>query len=196
MTSVTSPPYDQSDNDTALLALVAQGDRQAFEILYDRYSAQVHALIKRIVHDPMVADELLQESFLQVWRKADSYHGKGAAAAWLFRIARNRSLDELRQRNRRPNDNTGSAEDQKRMEWVKTPQDLEQEIEDRWTRYEVLQALEGISPDQRRALQMAYYEDMSHSEIASATSIPLGTIKTRIYSGLRAIARTLHGTGQ
>ena len=86
--------------DEALLRRVASGDRRGFEVLYDRQASATYGLILRIVRDRTVADDVLQEAFWQVWKRASEYRGEGQVAAWIFRIARNRSLDELRRRQR------------------------------------------------------------------------------------------------
>ncbi|MGH2541948.1 MAG: RNA polymerase sigma factor [Ardenticatenaceae bacterium] len=188
----------ESKSDEALLRLVAEGDARALEACYDRHAQLVYNVIFRIVRSSDLADEILQETFWQVWQKADSFSGDGTAAAWLYRIARNKSLDLLRRQKARPQPlMTGTEQDEHRV-WdtlSADDSDVEQALERRWDRQRVREALQLIPAEQRLCLELAYFEGMSQSQIAEYTDTPLGTIKTRIRMGVRKLERILRGYG-
>lgn len=183
-------------SDEQLLQLVARRDADAFEALYDRHAQVVYHLILRIVNEPRTAEELVQECFWQVWQKAGDYRGAGAGAAWLYRIARNRGLDLVRQREARP----------KTMAWEGAelpalsaqsyqPPSVEMTVEQRWRQQQVRQSLASLPEEQRVILELAYFEGMTQSEIAEYLSLPIGTIKSRIRLGVEKLERLLVATG-
>jgi len=181
-------------SDEILLQSVIQKETGAFEILYDRHASGVYNILIGMVHDESVAEELLQETFWQVWQKADQYNVKGAASAWLHRIARNKALDQLRrQKTRSP----VLSNDIETYEWAfrQHQPSAESEFEQRWTRELVQQALDRIPNEQRLCLELAYFEGLSQQEIAEKTQTPLGTIKTRIRIGMEKVERLLLGSG-
>lgn len=162
---------------------IAQGDREAFAELHNRHASVVYSLILRIVRDPAVADELLQETFWQAWEKADQFSGTGAAAAWLYRIGRNKSLDELRRQKARPQPLIHQDEAEQEKVWAKIEAqnaNVEKITERAQQRHNVREALTQLPEEQRQCLELAYFDGMSQRQIAEETSIPLGTVKTRI----------------
>jgi RNA polymerase sigma-70 factor (ECF subfamily) len=188
------------DSDEALLQLIAQRDAAALEMLYDRYAQTIYNLIKRIVQEPAIADELLQETFWQVWQACapSQFRGEGAAAAWLCRIARNKSLDQLRRQKARPRPleiKSDEAEEVLWDEFIATDVEVEQGIARSWDWQYVRRALTQIPSEQRLCLELAYFEGMSQSQIAEYTHIPLGTIKTRLRLGLEKLERILRVAG-
>jgi RNA polymerase sigma-70 factor, ECF subfamily len=188
------------DSDEALLQLIAQRDAAALEMLYDRYAQTIYNLIKRIVQEPAIADELLQETFWQVWQACtqSQFRGEGAAAAWLCRIARNKSLDQLRRQKARPRPleiKSDEAEEVLWDEFIATDVEVEQVTARSWDRQYVRQALTQIPSEQRLCLELAYFEGMSQSQIAEYTHTPLGTIKTRLRLGLEKLERILRVAG-
>jgi RNA polymerase sigma-70 factor (ECF subfamily) len=185
--------------DEVLLQLIAQRDATALETLYDRYAQTIYNLIVRIVQNPAIADELLQETFWQVWQAGGQgqFRGEGAAAAWLCRIARNKSLDQLRRQKARPRPvETRSDEDEERL-WNQFIADVEVErqTEHSWDRQYLRQALDRIPSDQRLCLELAYFEGMSQRQIAKHTDTPLGTVKTRLRMGLEKLEYILRVAG-
>jgi len=171
-------PSQIADND--LLQAVSRGDESALAALYDRYRLILFGLILRILHDRHEAEDVLQEAFLQVWRRARDFdESRGRAFTWLVTIARSRALDRLRasgsrartatEAEQQPRESTGDAA----ADAVKSEQG---EI--------VRQALAELPEEQRRALFMAYFEGLTQSEIAARLGDPLGTVKTRMRSGL------------
>lgn len=185
-------------SDEILLQKIAQQDSAALERLYDRHAQTVFNLIGRIVRDAAIADELLQETFWQVWQQADRYRGEGSAAAWMYRIARNKSLDQLRRQKARPQPlETGNEADDQTV-WDQLPADnaeVEPVVEQRRDSRAVRQALQEIPAEQRQCLELAYFEGMSQRQIAEHTATPLGTVKTRIKMGMEKLERFLRAEG-
>ncbi len=170
---------NQAVDDMRLVARVRAGDQQALSELYDRYSKVVYGVALRILHDTGAAEDLLQDIFLQLWRKPDAFDSsRGSLAAWLAVIARHRSIDRLRQR--RPETNIEDCV-------IVTATDLRDETERSLVIEKVRVVMNEMGPDQRTAMEMAFFEGLTHTEIAEKTGEPLGTIKTRIRSGLQML---------
>lgn len=186
--------HDHPLTDEILLALVIQKDATAFEALYDRHACTLYNIILRVVRDPHVAQDLLQDVFWQIWQKAQQYSGTGSVIAWLACIARNKALDELRQQRSRPRRRTDTRETMDDS-LVAPKQSPEQAVEEQWTQQQVQRALATIPPAQRLCLQLAYFDGLSHSAIASQINVPLGTIKTRIRIGLEKVRHILPSLG-
>jgi RNA polymerase sigma-70 factor (ECF subfamily) len=183
-----------SYSDETLLRLINRKDIRAYEALYDRHAQVVFNLVMRIVRDRAVAEELLQEIFWQVWQKAEQYEGAGSVAAWLYRVARNKSLDFLRHQRARPQMAASELEMLERSLRLASSS-AESEAEQAWRRQQVTQALESIPGEQRLCLELAYFEGMSQREIAEQTRTPLGTIKTRMRIGMEKLERILRAVG-
>ena len=152
------------------------GDQSALAELYDRYSSVVYAVALRVLGDTGAAEDVLQEIFLQLWRNPGAFDSaRGNLGAWLAVIARNRSIDALRRR--KPETDIEDV-------IVSVAPDLAAEADRSRAAQKVREVLGTMPGPQRSALEMAYFEGMSHSEIAVKTGEPLGTIKTRIRNGL------------
>ena len=170
-------------SDEELVKRLVDKDEQAFLTLYDRYSRRVFALTLHILRDEQLAEEATQDAFLKCWCRARSFFTeRGAFASWLLTIARNISLDRLRLDKHRP---ALSGERDPEDIWDLLP-DVESELEEtRWrSLYFILQSL---PKDNRIAIEMAYYQGLSHSEIADTLGWPVGTVKTRIRLGMNQI---------
>ncbi|MEZ4870603.1 MAG: sigma-70 family RNA polymerase sigma factor [Caldilineaceae bacterium] len=185
--------YRQYD-DEELLRLVRKSDTVAYEAFYDRYAQTAYSVILRIVRDNAIAEELLHETFWQVWQSATTYEGRGQVAAWLLRIARNRALDELRRQRARP-----QAALQEFEVAASNIQDFrlntERNVEQQLQRRDVLQALESIPEDQRLCLELAYFDGLTQREIAERFNLSLGTVKSRMRIGMEKLERLLRGAG-
>ncbi len=157
------------------------GDQSALAELYDRYSSVVYAVALRVLGDTRAAEDILQEVFLQLWRNPGAFDAaRGNLGAWLAVITRNRAIDSLRRR--KPETDIDDV-------IVSVAPDLAGEA-DRSRAAEKIRGVLGAMPSaQRSALEMAYFEGMSHSEIAGKTGEPLGTIKTRIRAGLMTLRK-------
>jgi RNA polymerase sigma-70 factor, ECF subfamily len=177
-----SIPQRQSvAGDLAIVTGLKAGDQRAMADLYGRYSSVVYAVALRVVGDTGAAEDVLQEVFLQLWRNPGAFDAaRGSLAGWLAVITRNRAIDFLRKR--RPETDIEDVV-------LAVAPDLAGEAERARTAEKVRGVLGAMAPNQRMALEMAYWEGMSHSEIAEKTGEPLGTIKTRIRTGLMALRR-------
>lgn len=183
--------------DELLLQRIAARDVQAVDAFYERYAQKVFNLLVRIVTDSRVAEELLQETFLQVWQKGGSYQGEGAVPAWLFRIARNKGLDHLRRRKARPQAADDSQDGDELLERISAtgPIHVEKQVSLNLDQARLREALAAVPEEQRQCLELAYFQGMSQSEIAEFTQTSLGTVKTRIRLGLEKLERSLRAAG-
>ena len=182
------------ESDKIVLDEIAQGSSDALMLLYDRYSQTIYQLILRIVHDGTVADELLQETFWTVWQKAEQYDSTGSVAAWLSRIARNKSLDELRRQKARPRPSLAHDSDENQTRLEAEPDHaikVEETVANNWLRHQVQTALAELPEEQRMCLELAYFNGMTQREIASHTDVSVGTVKTRVRLGLEKLERLL-----
>jgi RNA polymerase sigma-70 factor (ECF subfamily) len=188
----SSPDHAATGIDSDLLALIAKGDRRAFGRLYDQSSTLLYTLCIRILGDHDEAADLLQEIYAEVWRKAARYDARrGTPMAWLVTLSRSRAIDRLRARVSRGRALTHSIDDTKATDVQDcAPTPLEQHVGSE-LRMSVVQALAELPAAQRQALELAYYEGLSHSEIAARLGEPLGTIKTRIKLGMNKLKTTL-----
>jgi RNA polymerase sigma-70 factor (ECF subfamily) len=181
-------------SDSALIRRVAQGDEQALSMLYDRYSSTVMGIATKIVQQREIAEEVTQESFWRVWQRAQTFDSaRGNFAPWLFGIARNLSIDELRRRAARPQ----TVYDDPERSWMSDLPDETSDVEGTaWLaeqRQAVRAAMSALSPEQREALELAYFSGLTQREIADKLGNPLGTIKTRVRLGLFKLRDLLSG---
>jgi RNA polymerase sigma-70 factor (ECF subfamily) len=168
-----------SDGDADLLRRMASGDESALGALYDRWSAQVHALVLHLLRDGDEAEDVVEEVFWQAWRQAARYESaRGTVATWMLTIARSRALDRLRARRRlREEPMPETASDTEIDERAEDPSVFTEAGERRKI---VRAALEALPQEQREALELAYFGGLSQTEIAEKTGLPLGTVKTRM----------------
>jgi RNA polymerase sigma-70 factor (ECF subfamily) len=174
---------------------VAAGEEAALAALYDRWAATVHALARRVVREPSEADDVVEDTFWQVWRQAGRYDpARGSASAWLLTIARSRALDRRRARARLREETEDSPETLSGVaaegELGRSPYEMA-EAADR--RRVVKAALADLPAEQREALELAYYGGLSQTEIAERTGTPLGTVKTRMRLALQKLRDRLAG---
>ena len=171
------------NDERSVLAAVSRGDKNAFAGLYDRHVSLVYGIAKRILGDPAQAEDVTQSVFTMLWAKPGSFGG-GNFAAWIARVARNAALDIVRSaavRTREPEMPIDIASDN----------DLEDEVFSRLQSSAVVQALSTLPDDQRQAIEQAYFQGLSYSEVAARLGAPLGTVKSRIRTGLRRLWETL-----
>ena len=172
-------------SDTDLLVRVAERDREAFELLYERYVRPIFGLALRRLRDRQRAEDAVQETFAAVWRSAQSYRPeRGPAAPWLYTVARNAIVDRQRAKVEQPAEipDTTSAE--------AGPADR---AETSFVSWRVHRALEELPEKEREVLELAYWSELSQSEVAAYLHIPLGTVKTRTRSALARLADLLEG---
>jgi RNA polymerase sigma-70 factor, ECF subfamily len=159
-----------------MVTALKAGDQSAVAQLYDRYSSVVYAVALRVLGDTGAAEDILQEVFLQLWRNPGAFDAaRGSLGSWLAVITRNRAIDLIRKR--RPETDIEDV-------IVSVAPDLAGDADRSRAADKIRGVLGAMPPPQRSALEMAYFQGMSHSEIASKTGEPLGTIKTRIRAGL------------
>ena len=187
-------PEGKKPADADLMVRILQRDPGALEALYDRYARPVYSLVLRISQQPASTEEIVQDVFLQVWHRADQFQiSRGPLEPWLFTMARNRALDFLRlkrEKQRRREDSTEFDFAPSSFAQIVRP-DPEGEI-DQSRQAEKVRALMNSLPDmQRRAIELAYFEGLTHSEIASAMGQALGTVKSWIRGGLLRLRESL-----
>ena len=183
---------DHASEPDSILEAVACGDRSAFERLYDRYAPLVYSLALRINRVQADAEDLVQEVFLQVWRRAETYRPeRGSVEAWLLTITRNRALD----RHRAFDTRNRAHQSLRDLSGVRVSEPASSPALRDESRLAVRSALTTLSDDQRRVLELAYFDGLSQSQIALSLGLPLGTVKTRIRSGLERL-RGLLNTGE
>jgi RNA polymerase sigma-70 factor (ECF subfamily) len=167
--------------DSALLAQVEQGDSQALASLYARYSKVVYSVSLRVLRDPASAEDVLQEIFMQIWRKPTAFSTeKGSLAGWLAILSRNRSIDL--HRRKRPTDSVDDVV-------LASPFNLAEAAEQNMMLEKAQSWMQQLSAEQQQMLQMAFFDGLTHSEIAEKTGSPLGTIKTRIRRALQTLRK-------
>src|ERR687890_2175488 len=176
-------PVVRSVEDEELICRVAEGDDLALLELYDRYSRPVYATGIRLLGDAHLAEELVQDAFTNVWRRARSFDSSRASfATWLYRITRNRAVDLNRRRQTRP---LSAGEDALRN--MSGGPEPEASV-DGW---DLARALSRIPEEHREVLTLAYFEGLSQREISRRTGVPLGTIKSRTMAALKRLHRSL-----
>ncbi len=188
-----SPPRQAwSKIDPELLARAAKGDQQAFTELYDRSSSLLFTLALRILGDRDEAAEVLQEVYLEVWRKVVRYNAaRGSPTAWLVTVTRSRAIDRLRSRAARGFGMTDSLQNTPVADLPDGNPGPLQTCADLELRALVEKALVELPEAQREALELAYYQGLSHTEIAARLNEPLGTVKTRIQLGMSKLRTAL-----
>jgi RNA polymerase sigma-70 factor (ECF subfamily) len=176
------PPPSELD-DATLLALVQRGDEGAMASLFDRYSKVVYSVALRVLRDPASAEDVLQEIFMQIWRNPESFVAtRGSLGGWLAVVSRNRSIDALRRK--RPTDSVDDIA-------LASSYNLADEAERHSMMEKTREAIVGLPLEQRKTLEMAFFDGLTHSEIAEMTGDPLGTVKTRIRSALLSLRKAL-----
>lgn len=177
-------------NKADLIHRVAGGDAEAFAALFDLHASTVLGMLIQLLRRRELAEEILQETFLQAWSQAARYRADRATpCGWLLMLARSRALDHLRSNRARSRREEGFEADPSalRIEAPVGTDDLEARERQRF----VLNALAGLSKEQRRCVELSFFEGLSHSQIASRLEEPLGTVKSRILLGMRKLRSTL-----
>jgi RNA polymerase sigma-70 factor (ECF subfamily) len=176
------PPGDSpASSDLLLLARIAEGDLEAFHTFYGRYAGRVLAYVRQLGRNREGAEDVVQEVFVAVWRRAASFRpDRGDPAGWLYTITRNKLVDLWR----RQGDATALCE----LEETADPEQERGEL-----RLTMHQALARVAPEARRAIEMAYFGGLTYEETAQRLEVPLGTLKSRIRSGLKTLRTVLEG---
>jgi RNA polymerase sigma-70 factor (ECF subfamily) len=186
------PVSAADDADRDVLDRIAGGHREAVEELYDRYRTMAYSIALRITNDAALAEDVVQDAFVGVWRNAARYvQDRGSVRTWLLSIVHHRAVDALR---RRRTTSELPAGDEPPPESLTLP-DVWPEVAGRLLRLEILQALRTLSDVQREALELGYFGGLTQQEIARKTGAPLGTVKSRMRLGLLAMRRAMLGAG-
>jgi RNA polymerase sigma factor (sigma-70 family) len=167
-------------SDEALVALAARSEEPALAELYDRFGTTAYRLARRIVRDDQLAEDAVQDGFVDVWRRADRFLPERArASSWVLMLVHRRAVDVVRRQERRRTEPL--------VEDTREDASAEQEAWLRFQRERVLDALRRLPDGQREALELAYYGGFTQSEVAERLGEPVGTIKSRMFNGLRAL---------
>lgn len=191
-TSISTTGFSDED----LIAAIVDGADWALEQLYQRYCVLLYSLVYRMVADHQVAEDLLQEAFLAVWRQARSYVPQaGAVRSWLVSIVHHRTIDYLRTVRRR-------SRRLPQMHWEEVEEEERCAVPDVWEEVwhsvqstQVRRALVELPIEQRLVIELAYFQGWTHTEIAKGYQLPLGTVKSRIRCGLMQLKRVLEAMG-
>jgi len=179
--------------DATLVSRLLQKDVSAFEQLYARHSRAVYSLVLRILQQAGTAEEVVQDVFLQLWRNAERYDAsRGPFIPWLLTLARNRALDTLRLKSERQRRLEKQTEELPPL--ISVPPEFEKKLDEKRRAEEVRTLMSFLNPQQRKAIELAYFEGLTHSEIAEALKEPLGTVKSWIRNGLLRLKEGLQAT--
>ena len=181
----TAAAFKGTPDDAELMRRIAARDEAALAAIYDRHSGVVYSLLRRMLRDSSDAEDILQDVFFHLWKIAGRYDGeRGSLRGWLLTIARNRAISLIRQR--KPMESEEEIESRPALQARAQISAAASEVA-----FSVSKALQNLSADQNKLFEMAFYEGMTHSEIAERTGQPLGTIKTRLRTALTTIREAL-----
>ena len=172
------------EKDSELLTQIALGDQGALKRLYDRYAAHLNSFVKNYLADPQEAADIVHEAMLDVWRTADRFRGGSTVKSWMFSIARNKAID----RNRKGARTVLGEVDTEIVDDAPDPHKTLEAFQDA---ERVRICIEGLNEIQKSAIHLAFYEDLSYSQIAKIEDCPTGTVKTRIMAAKAALMRCL-----
>lgn len=177
-------------SDLDLLDRITQSDSDALSALYDRYGRRVFALAARILNDPISSEEITQDVFLSIWRRGSSYNAaKGKFTTWLFGIAHNRTIDELRKRRRDKSRYSDDIDDHLNIASQSISPDDSAVVQSEYAM--VREVLDTLPPPQRTVIVLSYFHGLTQVEIAEKLEQPLGTVKTRMRLGLKKLRTAL-----
>ena len=177
-------------DDVALMRRIVEADETALGALYDRWVRSLYSLVLHLLKDPDEAEDVVEETFWQAWRKANSYEpSKGAVSTWLLTIGRRKALDRLRSRKRSKEE--AISDDRTFADLPSNAPDPAIDAEGAELREHVRAALSELPDEQREVLELGYFSGLSQSEIADATGQPLGTVKTRMRLAMQKLREPL-----
>ncbi len=174
-----------SPDDELLIARLARGDESALAELYDRYGAPAYRLALRILRDASLAEDAVQDAFLGAWRTAAAFDPRrGSASTWLLTLVHRRAVDVVRREQRRRTEPIDDAP-------IASGDETDEAVVVLDERRRVQAALEVLTPNEREAIELAYYGGLSQSEVAERLGVPLGTVKSRMFAGLARLRDAL-----
>lgn len=189
---MSTPPHLRvvdDDSSEALLVATATGDQQAFAALYDRFSHRVYGLVRKVVRDPSLSQDTVQEVMTELWRTSPRFDpDRGNAVSWILTLAHRRAVDAVRreQSARDRADTVGRQEDAARPF-----DDVSEAVTMADEHSQIRKALDALTDLQRQAIDLAYFEGMTYREVAENLGVPLGTIKTRMRDGMIRLRDTM-----
>src|SRR5262249_12152372 len=179
--------HDTSDE--SLVALVAQGDKQALQVLFCRHNVRVYRFVLRFLNDEAAAEDMVSEVFFDVWRQADRFEHRSQVSTWLLAIARNKALSGLRRRS-------AEALDDEVAEFIQDPSDSPEVSMQKKQQSTVLQeCLTQLSPAHREIVDLVYYHEKSVEEVAEIVGVPASTVKTRMFYARKRIGEMIAAKG-
>ncbi len=179
----------QETSDDALIGLIADGDKRAMQVLYARHNVRVYRFILRFTNNPSMAEDLVSEVFLDVWRQAESFESKSQVSTWLLAIARYKALSALRRR-------TDEHLDDKMAATIEDTADNPETVVGTKDRNIIIQkCLKALSPAHREVLDLVYYHEKSVEEVARIVGVPAATVKTRMFYARSKMADLLKQAG-
>ena len=180
---------NQATSDELLIGRIAKGDRLAMQVLFARHHVRVYRFVLRLVSNQSVAEDLIGDVFLDVWRQADKFEGRSAVATWILAIARFKALSVLRKRPEEKLDDEAAAaiEDQADDPEVAMQKKDKSEV--------LRKCLQALSPEHREIIDLVYYHEKSIEEVAEVVGIPENTVKTRMFYARKKLAELLKTAG-
>ena len=179
----------QASSDESLIARIAQGDRLAMKVLYGRHHVRVYRFALRLTRDESVAEDLISEVFLDVWRQAGKFEGRSAVSTWLLAITRFKALSVLRRRK------DAELDDETAAAIEDTSDDPEVVLEKQDTGNALRQCISALTPEHREVIDLVYYHEKSVEEAAAIMGIPENTVKTRMFYARKKLAELLKKAG-
>jgi RNA polymerase sigma-70 factor (ECF subfamily) len=180
---------NQATSDEVLIGRIAKGDRLAMQVLFARHHVRVYRFVLRLVGNPTVAEDLISDVFLDVWRQADKFEGRSAVSTWMLAIARFKALSALR---KKPDEEL----DEETAETIEDTSDNPEVSLEKKDKSAVLrQCLEKLSPEHREIIDLVYYHEKSVEEVAEIVGIPENTVKTRMFYARKKLAELLQAAG-
>ena len=180
--------------DEALIQAIANGQSAALGVLYDRYGRLVFSLAYQMLNDDAVAEEITQEVFLQIWTKAGTFQsGLGKVSTWLTSVTRHRAIDNLRRKRIRPEGHRADWDlsEEGDAPQLTDPANVVSQVEHNIQSLAIRQAIAQLPIEQQQALALAFFQGLSHQEIAETTGEPLGTVKTRIRLAMQKLRQMI-----
>ncbi len=180
---------NQATSDEVLIGRIATGDRLAMQVLFARHHVRVYRFVLRLVGNQSVAEDLISEVFLDVWRQADRFEGRSAVSTWLLAIARFKALSALRRK-------TDEGLDEEAQAAIEDPSDDPEVAVQKKDKSEALRkCLTALSPEHREIIDLVYYHEKSVEEVAQIVGIPENTVKTRMFYARKKLAELLKAAG-
>jgi RNA polymerase sigma-70 factor (ECF subfamily) len=187
--STRTKPSVPETSDEALVGLIADGDKRAMQVLYARHNVRVYRFIVRLTNNPSLAEDLVSEVFLDVWRQADAFEAKAQVSTWLLAIARYKALSALRRRSEEQLDDKMAAT-------IEDPSDDPETAVYQKDRSTLVQkCLAQLSPAHREVIDLVYYHEKSVEEVAKITGVPAATVKTRMFYARNKMQELLKQSG-